>query len=72
MAANKPEVEINLEQKAGKAIPMATSQFFIMPDSDMASPTWVDIDRHPKLKMAATKPEVELTFEWKELAKRFP
>jgi hypothetical protein len=61
-----------LNEKAGKAIPTATSQFLTMPDSDMASPTWLDINRHPKLKMAATKPEVEITFERKELAKRFP
>ena len=31
----------------------------------------VDIDRHPERKMAAIKPEVEITVERKEMAMRF-
>ena len=30
-----------------------------------------DTDRHPECKMAAIKPEVEITFERKEMAMRF-
>ena len=37
----------------------------------MALPTWLDIGSHSELKMAAVKPEVEITFERKELAKRY-
>jgi len=35
----------------------------------MALPTGPYIGRHPELHMSATKPEVEITFEQKELAR---
>ena len=41
-----------------------------MPVSDMALATLRDIGRHMEFKMAATKPEVEIAFERKELAER--
>jgi hypothetical protein len=42
-----------------------------MLDLDMALPTLFDIDRHPEPKMAVIKPEVEITFERKEMVMRF-
>ncbi len=55
MSAMKPEV--------------ATPPFSSMPDLDMTLLTLSDIDRHPERKMAAIKPEVEITFERKHMAK---
>ena len=53
-------------------VPTATtSPIFDKAQSDMALPTLCDIDRHPKLNMSTTKPHVEITLEWKEVAKRF-
>ena len=49
----------------------ATPKFAATPDLDMALRTLFDIDRHPECKMAAIKPEVEITFERKQMAKRF-
>ena len=42
-----------------------------MPDLDMALPILFDIGRHPERKMAAIKPEVEITFKRKDMAIRF-
>ncbi len=47
----------------GDAVPTATPTFATTPDSGMALTTWSDSGRHPKFKMAATKPDVETTFE---------
>ena len=46
-----------------------------MPDLDMTLPTWPDVGRHRKLicrpQNRKWKPEVEITFERKEMAMRF-
>jgi hypothetical protein len=42
-----------------------------MPDLDMALLILADIGRYPELNMSATKPEVEITFERKEMTTRF-
>ena len=49
----------------GDAVPTATPTFSTTPDSDIALTTSSDIGRHPKFKMAAPKPEVEINFKWK-------
>jgi hypothetical protein len=46
------------------ALPTASTTFPTTPDLDMVVPTLPDICRHPALKMSATKPEVEITFEF--------
>ena len=59
----------------GKAIPTASPTFSTMPNLDMALPTWSDIIRHRKLKCRPRnrkwKPEMEITFEQKQMVKRF-
>ena len=42
-----------------------------MPDSSMTLPTLPDVRLLPELKIAANKPEVEVTFERTELATRY-
>ncbi len=42
---------------------MATPTFSTISGLDIAQPTLIDVVRLPKFKVAATKPEVDITFE---------
>jgi len=59
----------------GEAIPLTTPIFSTMPDPSMTLPAWPDDGRHRKLKCRPRnrkwKPEVKITFERKQMAKRF-
>ncbi len=57
-----------LTERDGGAISTAVPIFSTMPDLDISLTTLSDVDRHPELKMSDTKPEVETTFEQKEMA----
>jgi len=45
--------------------------FETMPDTSLTLPTLSDVGCLPKFKMAATKPEVEIAFERREMEPRF-
>ena len=73
VAGTKPDVEITLEKKA-----MATRFQRLLPtfstthDWGLRHRTLPDVGRHPKLKMAGSKPEAEGTFEREsEMATQF-
>jgi hypothetical protein len=55
----------------GAAIPTAIPTLSTMPDFTMSLRTLPDVVRLPKFKMATMKPEVEITFDWWQMALRF-
>jgi len=80
MLVTKPEVETGSRnnfwtETDGKAIPTATPTFSTMPDLDRTLPTRPDIGQHRKFKCRPRnrkwKPEVEISFEKKQVTKRF-
>ena len=49
------------------AVPTAIPRFSGLPDTIISLPTPSDVDRHPKCKMAAAKPEVVMSPDLKQI-----
>jgi hypothetical protein len=58
-------------ERDSDVISKATPTFSTPPDSNTTLPTLLDIDLQPKIKIAGCKPEIEITFERKEIATWF-
>ena len=70
MSDRRASITFEQEERATRFYRLP-QQFVTTPDMNSTLVTLLDIVQHQKNKMANYKPEVEITFEQKQMAKRF-